>query len=252
MWGGITAAAALTLWAFIGLESATVPAEEVHDPEKTILRATVIGTLVTTLVYVVATVAIIGVIPLGRLAGSTPVRRRRPRDVRRSMGEARCAVALISVFGGLNGWIRSRGVSRWPPREMGCSPSGSDSSTGGAGRQCSAWSSPRCWSGLILVYSSKGLVVPVTFILLATLTTLVPYAFAAASHLDLMIREPDRFAGRRLISDSIIARWASGTRSWRWRMARDVSHGVPAVDGRYPRSSDGLAPPLGAERARGA
>ena len=35
---GITAAIGLTLWAFIGLESATVPAEEVKDPERTIPR----------------------------------------------------------------------------------------------------------------------------------------------------------------------------------------------------------------------
>ena len=71
MWGGITAAAALTLWAFIGLESATVPAEEVKDPERTIPRATILGTLVTTVVYILATVAIIGVLPLGQLAEST-------------------------------------------------------------------------------------------------------------------------------------------------------------------------------------
>jgi len=41
---GLTSAAALALWAFIGLESATVPAEEVKDPERTIPRATVLGT----------------------------------------------------------------------------------------------------------------------------------------------------------------------------------------------------------------
>ena len=35
----INAAATLALWAFIGLESATVPAEEVKDPERTIPRA---------------------------------------------------------------------------------------------------------------------------------------------------------------------------------------------------------------------
>ena len=35
----ITAAATLTLWAFLGFESATVPAEEVVDPERTIPRA---------------------------------------------------------------------------------------------------------------------------------------------------------------------------------------------------------------------
>ena len=43
----INAAATLALWAFIGLESATVPAEEVKDPEKTIPRATILGTLAT-------------------------------------------------------------------------------------------------------------------------------------------------------------------------------------------------------------
>ncbi|MGW5413673.1 amino acid permease, partial [Actinomadura geliboluensis] len=42
--GAVTAAAALTLWSFIGLESATVPAEDVQEPEKTIPRATVAGT----------------------------------------------------------------------------------------------------------------------------------------------------------------------------------------------------------------
>ena len=40
---GITAAIGLTLWAFIGLESATVPAEEVKDPKRTIPRATYLG-----------------------------------------------------------------------------------------------------------------------------------------------------------------------------------------------------------------
>ena len=40
----LSTTAALTLWAFIGLESATVPADEVKDPERTIPRATIIGT----------------------------------------------------------------------------------------------------------------------------------------------------------------------------------------------------------------
>jgi len=49
--GAATSAAALALWAFIGLESATVPAEEVKDPERTIPRATVLGTLLASAVY---------------------------------------------------------------------------------------------------------------------------------------------------------------------------------------------------------
>src|SRR5688572_14253285 len=57
-WTAISAAAPLTLWAFIGLESATVPAEEVRDPERTIPRATILGTVITTVLYIVATIAI--------------------------------------------------------------------------------------------------------------------------------------------------------------------------------------------------
>ena len=39
----ITATAALTLWAFLGLESATIPSDKVKDPMKTIPRATIAG-----------------------------------------------------------------------------------------------------------------------------------------------------------------------------------------------------------------
>src|SRR3712207_5230725 len=67
----LSTTAALTLWAFIGLESATVPAEEVKDPERTIPRATIIGTVLATLLYLVATAAIMGIIPTDQLASST-------------------------------------------------------------------------------------------------------------------------------------------------------------------------------------
>ena len=68
---GISSAALLTLWAFIGLESATVPAEEVKDPERTIPRATMIGTAATTVVYLVSSIALFGMIASSTLAKST-------------------------------------------------------------------------------------------------------------------------------------------------------------------------------------
>jgi APA family basic amino acid/polyamine antiporter len=41
----LSSAATLTLWAFVGLESATIPAEDVINPKKNIPRATIIGAL---------------------------------------------------------------------------------------------------------------------------------------------------------------------------------------------------------------
>src|SRR5690349_6726941 len=70
-WSAISAAAPLTLWAFIGLESATVAAEEVDNPEKVIPRATIIGTAAATVVYIVTTIAVMGAVPGNELANSS-------------------------------------------------------------------------------------------------------------------------------------------------------------------------------------
>jgi len=69
--GAVTSAGALTLWAFIGLESSTVPADDVKDPERTIPRSTIIGTVVAAVIYILGIAAVIGAIPSGELANST-------------------------------------------------------------------------------------------------------------------------------------------------------------------------------------
>lgn len=52
----VTAAATLTLWALLGFESATVPADRVHDAAHVLPRAILTGTLLTAVVYVIACV----------------------------------------------------------------------------------------------------------------------------------------------------------------------------------------------------
>lgn len=53
----------LTLWGFIGLESATTPAGSVDNPQKTIPKAIVIGTLLVALLYFLNSVGIMGMLP---------------------------------------------------------------------------------------------------------------------------------------------------------------------------------------------
>src|SRR6478752_931938 len=66
----ITATATLTLFAFLGIESATIPAGNIHEPEKTIGRATILGTCITILVYVLGSIAVMGIIPAAELKNS--------------------------------------------------------------------------------------------------------------------------------------------------------------------------------------
>lgn len=106
----ITATTTLTLFAFLGLECATIPSENIRDPEKTISRATVIGTLLTLVVYVLGTVAVMGILPPEVLKTS-----KAPFSDAAALiwGEpARYIVAagaVIATFGALNGWILIQG-----------------------------------------------------------------------------------------------------------------------------------------------
>ncbi len=58
----------LTLWGFIGLEAATVPAGSVENPSKTIPRALVWGTLCVAFLYLINSISIMGLIPADILA----------------------------------------------------------------------------------------------------------------------------------------------------------------------------------------
>ena len=59
----LAATAPLTMFAFLGIESATVPAGDVIDPKRTIPRATMLGTAVSALIYILGTAVVMGVIP---------------------------------------------------------------------------------------------------------------------------------------------------------------------------------------------
>lgn len=65
----ISSAAALTFWAFIGLESATIPAENTSG-YKDIYKATVFGTLITSFIYITSTFVLMGMLPLSELKSS--------------------------------------------------------------------------------------------------------------------------------------------------------------------------------------
>ena len=60
----------LTLWGFIGVESATTAAGSVENPKKTIPRAILLGTLSVALIYTFCSIGIMGLIPTTELMNS--------------------------------------------------------------------------------------------------------------------------------------------------------------------------------------
>jgi len=98
--------ALMTLWAFLGLESACIPAEEVENPEKVISRATIVGTLAATIIYILSTFVIMGVVPVSVLAKSPAPFAELAVFLFGPWGRSLVSLgALIACIGTMNGWI---------------------------------------------------------------------------------------------------------------------------------------------------
>lgn len=63
-------ALALTMWAFLGLESASANSDAVENPERAVPIAVLAGTLFTALIYIVSSAVIGGMLPYQELANS--------------------------------------------------------------------------------------------------------------------------------------------------------------------------------------
>jgi len=181
--GALLAVVTMTMFAFVGLESATIPAASMSDPGRTIPRATIAGTLMTAAIYVISTAGAMSLVAPGVLATSTAPF----AEAARAIGGDRLAGviaigAAISSFGCLNGWILI--VSQLPlaVARDGVFPSPFARVTSKGVPLTGMVIAGVLSTGLIALNfsSSQGLVALFTkIILLSTLATLVPYVFCS-------------------------------------------------------------------------
>jgi arginine:agmatine antiporter len=105
LFGASASLAPLTMFAFLGLESATVPAGDVVDPKRTIPRSTVLGITIATLLYVFGTIAVMGLVPREQLVHSVAPFSDAARVLWGPWGATVISIAVIvSAIGALNGW----------------------------------------------------------------------------------------------------------------------------------------------------
>ncbi|WP_240699947.1 amino acid permease [Sphingomonas gei] len=121
--GAVAGAVALTFWGFLGVESATVPADKVKDAARTVPLVTLLGTALTGLVYVLVAGTITLMMPADAVAASpSPL----AAFLGRSWGAgAQLIVALfaaISALGTLNGFILLQGEMPWAMARGGVFP----------------------------------------------------------------------------------------------------------------------------------
>lgn len=119
----VAAAAGLTFWGFLGLESATVPADKVENASTVIPRATLIGVALTGLVYMGISGAFALYMPLAEAAASpAPVADFLARFFGSGVGQIVALFAAISALGTLNGFILLQGEVPWAMARGGVFP----------------------------------------------------------------------------------------------------------------------------------
>lgn len=99
-WSGILSGAYLCFYSFVGFEDMVNLAEEVRSPERNLPRAIFLALGITTLLYVLVTLAVILSVPLGELAASDA-----PLSLVMAQQSHRAALTIIAMLAGINGAI---------------------------------------------------------------------------------------------------------------------------------------------------
>jgi APA family basic amino acid/polyamine antiporter len=186
----ITATTTFTFFAFLGIECATIPSGSVANSATTVAKATTLGTLIATLVYILGTVSVMGMIPAAALKNSvTPFADAAVIIWGQGAKYWVSAGVAISAFGALNGYILIQGQLPYAVAKDQLFPQifmrKNDKGVPVYGIVISSI----FVSVFMAMNYTKGLAEQFQFlILLTTSTILIPYIFCTASYLLMRLR----------------------------------------------------------------
>ncbi len=210
LYSAIGIAAGVALFSFIGVEAAAITAKRVRDPRRNVGKASVMGTALSAMLYVLVTAAVMGLVAHHTLvATGSPFVNAIDSIFPHSAwaGKTIAALAVISGIGALNGWTlivteTSRAIAQDDlfPRPF-------------------AWKDKNgtAWFGILvgtalpsilLLWSyttSSGLTVFTYLVDLSVVTVAIPYFFSALAQLTYLVSRRRRVEGWRLARDLAVA-----------------------------------------------
>lgn len=208
----------LTMWAFAGLEVATVPAGSIRDPKRTIPRATVLGTLLAGVATILACTVVIGLVPVEILKDSgAPMAEAAGRVWGPGAAIGIAVLAAVSTFGAINGWVLVCAQVSLAAADDGLFPKPfarlDRNGTPAFGILIGAVLS----TILVIASYSRSLVELFTFILLiSTSAILLPYAASSAAWLRSHGGNGGRLAAALALLYSVYALFGAGGEALAW------------------------------------
>lgn len=188
----------LVMWSFIGIEAATVPAENIENPKRTIPRALILGTLTAAAIYILATAGVMALIPPGVLQNSTSPFADAASIIFGDTGSIFVGVgALIAIGGALNSNILLTGTVPMAGAQDRVFPAFFKQKNKDGTPVTALIFSSMLTSAVILFNADKGLLKAFEFmILIATFAILLAYLGASLASLKLQIT--DRSKGKKI------------------------------------------------------
>ncbi|MGW4043816.1 amino acid permease [Streptomyces sp. NPDC004721] len=215
--GAVSAAAAILLFSYLGVESAAVSAGEVKDARRNVGRATVIGTTGAALVYLLGTLSVFGTVAHDRLVKSTAPF----SDAVNAMfggswgGWAVALAALVSMTGCLNGWTLLSAQTPYAAARDGLFPAAFARRRRGVPTFGVAVTVVLASLLTVYNYTSGSAEVFEVLVLVTTFTATVPYLLAAAAQIfHLVSGRRERVNRARLVRDAVVAGGAAAFSLW--------------------------------------
>ncbi|MEV5574256.1 amino acid permease [Spirillospora sp. NPDC052269] len=184
LWSAISLSLGLILFIYSGMESVTIVAERIKNPERNVGKASVYGVLACGVMYLLATLAVFGTVPHDQLMNSTaPFADSLNNMFGGSMwGNVMAVCAIISGIGALNGWTMLVAEMPMAAARDGMFPK----SFGRLSKREAPVVGILVGTGLttlmlLFAYASENTFN--TILLFASFTTAIPYFFSAAAQL---------------------------------------------------------------------
>ena len=200
---------AIALFSYLGVETASVAAAKVRNPDRNIPRATILGTIATAVVYLLSLTVAFGVLPTASLAkAGAPF-----SDVANAIfggtwaGNVMALAVIISGFGALTGWTMICAEMPLAAAKDGLFP--------GAFKRMSKSQVPAF--GIIAstalasiamainYLGSGGATVFTTLVLMTGITAAIPYAFSALAQIKWRLADQREMQTPRFARDMIVA-----------------------------------------------
>jgi APA family basic amino acid/polyamine antiporter len=203
-------AAGVALFSFIGIETASIAAGRVRNPQRNVGRASVLGTGLSAVLYLLVTAAVMGLVPHHALVGNGApfVNAFQAMFSHISWaGKFVAALAVVSGLGALNGWTLVTAEMPWAAAKDGLF----------LPQFAKTYRDGTPWFGIVVstivatalmafAYSGKsGLTVFTYLVDLSVVTVAIPYFFSACAQLAYLVSRRRKVTGARLVRDLLVA-----------------------------------------------